>query len=142
MRIEPRGTGASCAGVATIIGIDRTTRRNANGIVHTRPALRRADAAEESWLYSDCRTLAGARHWRQYGDLQFAGRCAAQIAARAGAGQASALWQRRRDGPQHWFPEQKLGPLILSFLSRGTAAPGLFRGSGAPKHPQVSLRRH
>src|SRR5262245_1900503 len=142
MRIEPGGTASGRAGFAAIAGIDRTQRRNPNGIVHTRPALRRAAAVEESWLYSDCRTLAGARHWGQYGDLQFAGRCAAQVAARAGAGQVSALRQRRRDGPQHWLPEQKLGPLLLSFLSRGEAAQwSLFRGGGDTEYPQVSLRR-
>src|SRR5262249_47289924 len=41
MRIEPSGTAAGCAGVATTTGIDRTNRRNANGIINSGLALRR-----------------------------------------------------------------------------------------------------
>src|SRR5262245_3230849 len=74
MRIEPRGTAAGCAGLAPTTGIDRTQRRNANGIVHTRPALRRANVIEEPGLHVDSRAHAGAGHRREYGDFQ-RGRC-------------------------------------------------------------------
>src|SRR5215510_1857992 len=46
MRIEPRGTAGAGAGFATVDRNDRTRRGTANGIVHTRPALRRADVGE------------------------------------------------------------------------------------------------
>src|SRR6185503_7997556 len=85
----------------------------------SRLALRSANAAEESRLYSDCRALAGPRHWSQYSHLQSAGCGAAQVAAGARAEQVSALWQRRRYGSHRWLSEQKLGSVLLSFLSRG-----------------------
>jgi hypothetical protein len=34
-----------------------------------RPPFRRADVAQTTRLYFDCRADAGARHWREHGDL-------------------------------------------------------------------------
>jgi hypothetical protein len=52
-----------------IIGIDRTQRRDANGIFHTGPALRRANAGEKPWFHLDCRAHAGVGHRRELRDI-------------------------------------------------------------------------
>src|SRR5262249_2149149 len=70
MRIEPRGTAAGSAGLAAIAGIDRAQRRNTNGIVHTRPALRRANVTEATWIYFAGCADAGAGHRREHDDVQ------------------------------------------------------------------------
>src|SRR5215475_7483080 len=81
MRIEPRRTSADRAGYTTIAGIDRTQRRNPNGIVHTRLALRRANLGKKSRPHVDRRTVVGARHWAEHGHLQRRLRHAARAAA-------------------------------------------------------------
>src|SRR5262245_21425855 len=69
MWIEPRGKAVGCAGFAAVPGIDRTQRRNANGIVHTRLALQRANVDEATWIHVDRCDHPRARHWREYRDF-------------------------------------------------------------------------
>src|SRR5262245_17791164 len=81
MRIEPRGTASGRASYTTVAGIDRTQRRNPNGIVHTRLAFRRANAGKKSRPHVDRRIVVGARHWAEHGHLQRRLRHAARAAA-------------------------------------------------------------
>src|SRR6266542_1391829 len=46
-----------------------------------RPALRRANVIEETWIHVDRRSYAGARHWSEHGDLQRRQRGATAAAA-------------------------------------------------------------
>src|SRR5262245_49661288 len=62
-------------------------KRNANPL--TRPALRRANFVEETWLHTDCCLDAGAWHWREHGDLPTVERGAAALAACAEPGGTS-----------------------------------------------------
>src|SRR5262245_4068331 len=81
VRIEPRGTAGGCAGFTTIAEIDRTQRRNSNGIAVTRHSLRRANVIQEPRLHVDRRHHAGAGHWGEHGDFQRRERRAAAPAA-------------------------------------------------------------
>jgi putative ABC transport system permease protein len=72
------------AGFATLAGIDRTKRRNTNGIVHTRPALRHANVDEATWLYFDRSHYVGGRHRGQHGNLQRRQRGSLSAAALSG----------------------------------------------------------
>src|SRR5262245_14680658 len=59
-----------------------------------RPALRRANVDEATWLYVDCRTHARARHWLEYGHFQRRQRRAAAPAALQRAAAAGTRLQR------------------------------------------------
>src|SRR5262249_26262627 len=53
--------------------------------IHSRLALWRANAAENTRLYADYRHYPGARHWREHGDFEYGEWLPA---ARAGRGKA------------------------------------------------------
>src|SRR5262249_1181184 len=81
-----RGAATGYANLAPIAGINRTQRRNANGIAVTRLTLRRANVSEESRFYFDCCTHARVRHWREHGAFQHRQHSAASSAAVPPAG--------------------------------------------------------
>src|SRR5262249_54081827 len=65
-----RNTLARRLGINRIIGcVFRVAEEEIYANTLARPALRRADATEESGLHFDRRRHAGARHWRKHGDF-------------------------------------------------------------------------